>query len=70
MSRRLILIYFILNSTQINSQAFPYPAYPKPKELNHIVPILPVFLMLGFVLIVPSIIRNIVSEKETGVKVK
>lgn len=31
--------------------------------------ILPQFLVLGFIFIVPSIIRNIVSEKETGIKV-
>ena len=56
---------------QINAQAFPYPPYSAVFDFKQVYFImLPQFLVLGFIFIVPSIIRNVVSEKETGIKVR
>jgi hypothetical protein len=48
----------------------PYPPYSAVFDFKQFYFImLPQFLVLGFIFIVPSIIRNVVSEKETGIKV-
>jgi len=49
---------------------FPYPAYVRGKGFVELAAqALPMFLVIGFVFIVPSVVVNVVSEKETGIKV-
>ena len=47
----------------------PYPKYPTA-DLNQIYQfIMPQFIVQGFIFMVPSIVRAVVAEKETGIKV-
>jgi hypothetical protein len=54
---------------KLSSTAFPHPSYGD-FDFNQVYFILlPQFLVLGFIFIIPSTVRAIVSEKETGIKV-
>ncbi len=52
----------------------PYPSYkgyrdnPDVKEVYLF--LIPIFLVLGFIFIVPAVMRNVISEKESGIKVR
>jgi hypothetical protein len=49
----------------------PYSAYVESRELKRIYFFLiPIFFVLGFIFIVPAVIRNVISEKESGIKVR
>ncbi|CAL8083288.1 unnamed protein product [Orchesella dallaii] len=53
----------------ISLQAFPYPPYTISFDFNMLYFILlPQLFVLGFIFMVPSIIRAVVSEKETGIR--
>ncbi|ODM97301.1 ATP-binding cassette sub-family A member 3 [Orchesella cincta] len=53
----------------ISLQAFPYPPYTISFDFNMLYFILlPQLFVLGFIFMVPSIIRSVVSEKETGIR--
>ena len=62
----------------MNSQAFPYPphtAEPRRGEGHSdddsfLLTFIPAFLVHGFFFMVIAIIRNVLSEKETGIKVR
>ena len=60
--------YYI--SFQIPStQQMPYPAYTA-QDVSFIYMMLPMFLVLSFYLIIPHLMKRIVQEKESGIKVK
>lgn len=51
-------------------QAFPYPPHDFSANFSDIYFIvLPMIVVLGFIFIVPSVIRGVVNERETGIKV-
>ncbi|CAG7730793.1 unnamed protein product [Allacma fusca] len=54
---------------KISVQAFPYPPYKSKVDFSSLItPVLPIFLVTGFIFIVPSILRKVVAEKESGIK--
>lgn len=52
---------------QLQLRAFPYPPYFKAESFsNFYFIIFPQLFIIGFIFIVPSIVRNVVSERESG----
>jgi hypothetical protein len=56
---------------QFSIQEFPYPEYVDRTDLFAQIfsTLLPLFTVLSFVMLCPSIMKRVVEEKETGVKV-
>ncbi|ODM99022.1 ATP-binding cassette sub-family A member 3 [Orchesella cincta] len=56
-------------SNTISLQAFPYPPYQATRNFDEIYfDYLPIVIIYGFIFMVPSIMRGVVSEKETGIR--
>lgn len=53
---------------QISQEVFPYPPYDTTKFNTIFFIPMPAIIVLGFMFIVPSIMRNVVSERQTGIK--
>jgi hypothetical protein len=58
-------------SLQFSAQAFPYRDSNSSKDIYTEIfsALLPLFTVLSFVMLCPSILKRIVEEKQTGVKV-
>ncbi|ODM90575.1 ATP-binding cassette sub-family A member 3 [Orchesella cincta] len=57
------------NVTQkISLQPFPYPFYYRMNFQEFYLTALPLMIVISFVFMVPSIMRSVVSEKETGIR--
>ena len=55
---------------QMVTQMFPYPPYLQDNGINQFYGnILPTFIVFSLVLLSPTLIKGIVHEKETGVRV-
>jgi hypothetical protein len=56
---------------QFSIQEFPYPEYVDRTDFFTQIfsTLLPFFTVLSFVMLCPSIMKRVVEEKETGVKV-
>jgi hypothetical protein len=48
---------------------FPHPAYHEDNFTDIFSAILPLFFVISFVMLCPAILKRVVEEKETGVKV-
>jgi hypothetical protein len=54
----------------ISTQAFPYPPYIANEDFELIyVILLPQLLVLGVICIVPTTLRTVVGERDTGIRV-
>lgn len=60
--------FIFLYETQISQEVFPYPPYDTTKFNTIFFIPMPAVIVLGFIFIVPSIMRNVVSERHTGIK--
>lgn len=52
-------------------QEFPYPPYKKNSFLTELfLDFLPIFTLLSFIFISPTVLKRVVEEKYTGIKVR
>ncbi|CAL4197573.1 unnamed protein product, partial [Meganyctiphanes norvegica] len=59
----------LLEEFEIQSQMYPYPPYNQDNGMSQLYgAFLPTVAVLSFVLLCPSLIKNVVYEKETGVR--
>ena len=64
----MLLQYFLPQMTGV--QAMPYPSYLDNDLALFLGFLLPTFTVLSFCFVVPPIMKRVVHEKQTGVKVK
>ncbi|XP_063859615.1 phospholipid-transporting ATPase ABCA3-like isoform X2 [Scylla paramamosain] len=58
-----------MDEFQLDIQLYPYPPYSNDGGMSQIYgSMLPSYMILAFVLLSPSLIKNVVHEKETGVR--
>ncbi|KAG0724246.1 ATP-binding cassette sub-family A member 3 [Chionoecetes opilio] len=60
-----------MDGYKLEIESYPYPPYTDDSGMSQIYgTLLPSYMILAFVLLSPSLIKNIVHEKETGVRVR
>ena len=59
----------ILGFQMISEGTMPYPSYLENNLATFLGLMLPMFVVLSFCFIVPPLLKRIVHEKQTGVKV-
>ncbi|CAL4102208.1 unnamed protein product, partial [Meganyctiphanes norvegica] len=59
----------VLKQFELQAQMYPYPPYIQDNGMSQLYGmLLPTMIVLSYILLVPSLIKNIVYEKETGVR--
>lgn len=56
-------------SSQWAVQQFPYPAYHQDNFIHVLTTFLPMCTVISFVMLCPAILKRVVEEKESGVRV-
>ena len=68
-NKRAILVHVYGNLQVPGTQEMPYPEYTQEDVAFFIGSMLPLCLVLSFSLIIPPLMKRIVHEKESGIKV-